>query len=331
MALKILYIGGTGEVSPGCIAAGLELGQDITVFNRGTSGIPLPRGVKHIVGDINDDQKFMSLGGEHWDAVCQFRTFDPRQHERDVRAFMGKTGQFVFISTAMVYQRPPMPWRVKETHPRGNPYSPHYATNKMAIEDRLMDLHHSGKLAVTIVRPSHTSSFHFPGTFISSDHIACRLQQGKPVIVQGDGSSLWTVTRTEDFGHAFAKLLGNPKALGQAFHITSDESNHWDAIHRAMATAVGNDAHIVHVPTDTLIRYDASWAQALLGDKTCSIAFDNTKVKEAVGGWECQYSMPEAIAMSAPHVLKRLKTFTPDPKVEALVDRIIEEQSRLGA
>jgi dTDP-D-glucose 4,6-dehydratase len=328
--MKVLYIGGTGEVSPGCIAAGLELGQEITVFNRGTSGSPLPAGVHHIAGDINDDAKFFSLGKQHWDAVCQFRTFDLRQHERDVQAFAGNTAQFVFISTAMVYQRPPSPFRVNESFPRSNPHSPHYAQNKMAIEDRLFELHHANKLPTTIVRPSHTISAHFPGTFISGDHIAWRMLHNKPVISHGDGSSLWSITRSEDFGRAFAKLLGNPKALGQAFHITTDELRTWDEIFNYVAAALGTKATLAHVPTDTLVRYDPNWSQSLLGDKSCSIAFDNTKIKNAVGGWTARHTIQEAIQLSAAHVHKRMATFKPDPNLEALLDRIIQEQGALG-
>jgi len=328
--MKVLFIGGTGEVSPGCIQAGLELGQDITVFNRGTSGSPLPAAVHHITGDINDDAKFFAVGKQHWDAVCQFRTFDLRQHERDLRAFAGNTAQFVFISTAMVYQRPPATFFVTESSPRSNPHSPHYAQNKMAIEDRLFDLHRANKLPITIVRPSHTIHSHFPGTFIPGDHIAWRLLHKKPIISHGDGSGLWSVTRSEDFGRAFAKLLGNPKALGQAFHITTDELRTWDEIFQLMATALGTNANIVHVPTNTLVRYDPTWSQSLLGDKSWSIAFDNTKIKQTAGNWAARHTMQQAMQLSAPHVQKRLATFNPDPKLESILDRIVEEQTALG-
>jgi nucleoside-diphosphate-sugar epimerase len=328
--MKVLYIGGTGEVSPGCIAAGLELGQQITVFNRGTSGTPLPAGVHHIAGDINDDAKFFALGKQHWDAVCQFRTFNLRQHERDVQAFAGNTAQFVFISTAMVYQRPPFPFSVTESAPRSNPHSPHYAQPKMEIEDRLLELHHANKLPTTIVRPSHTTFANFPGTFIPGDHIAWRMLKGKPVIVHGDGSSLWSITRSEDFGRAFAKLLGNPQALGQAFHITTDELRTWDEIFNYIAAALHTKADLIHVPTETLIRYDPTWAQALLGDKTHSIAFDNSKIRHAADNWTAQHTMREAIQLSAPSVQKRMTTFKPDPKLEALLDRIIQDQGALG-
>jgi nucleoside-diphosphate-sugar epimerase len=328
MAKKILYVGGTGEVSYGCIQAGLELGQEISVYNRGTSGVALPKGARHIQGDVTDESRYQSVGREKWDAVCQFRSFDLQQCERDVRAFAGNVGQFVFISTAMVYQRPPAKLPVTESSPRGNPFSPEYAQKKIAIEDRLMELHHSGKIPVTIVRPSHTIRTRLAGTFVSDDQIAWRMLNGKPIISHGDGSSLWALTRTEDFGRAFAKLLGNPKAMGEAFHITTDELHPWDAIYREMAAALGApEPKFVHVASDTLVRYEPKWAGSLPADKSTSMIFDNSKVKSAVGGWECRHDLRETLAMSLPFVKARLEKFTPDAGVEELLDRILGEQS----
>jgi nucleoside-diphosphate-sugar epimerase len=328
---KVLYIGGTGEVSYGCIQAGLELGQDISVYNRGTSGIELPKGARHIQGDVTDEATYQSAGRQKWDAVCQFRSFDLQQNERDIRAFAGNVGQFVFISTAMVYQRPPGKLPVTEASPRGNPHSPEYAQKKIAIEDRLMELHHSGKMPVTIVRPSHTIRTRLAGAFVSDDQIAWRMQHGKPVISHGDGSSLWALTRTEDFGRAFAKLLGNPKAMGEAFHITTDEVNPWDAIYGEMAAALGAPApKLVHVATDALVRYEPKWTGSLPADKSSSMIFDNSKVKSAVGGWECRHNLRETLAMSLPFVKARLEKFTPDMGLEKLLDRIVTEQSGSG-
>jgi len=330
MAMKVLYIGGTGEVSYGCIQAGLDAGQQISVYNRGTSGVTLPKGTRHIPGDVTDESVYQSVGKQKWDAVCQFRSFDLQQCERDIRAFAGNVGQFVFISTAMVYQRPPLKQPVTESSPRGNPHSPEYAQRKIAIEDRLMELHGSGKMPLTIVRPSHTIRTRMPGTFVNDDEVSWRLVQGKPIICHGDGSCLWALTRTEDFGRAFAKLLGNPKAMGEAFHITTDRLHPWDAIYRAWAAALGAPApRLVHVASDTLVRYDAKWASSLHADKTWTIIYDNSKVKSAVGGWECRYDLPETLAMSAPHVKERLKRFLPDPELAKLLERIIAEQEAL--
>jgi nucleoside-diphosphate-sugar epimerase len=328
MAMKVLYIGGTGEVSYGCIQAGLESGQEISVYNRGTSGVALPKGARHIQGDVTDETTYQSIGRQKWDVVCQFRTFDLAQCERDIRAFAGNAGQFVFVSTAMVYQRPPEKLPVTESSPRGNPYSPEYAQKKIAIEDRLMELHKSGKMPVTVVRPSHTIRTRLAGAFISDDQIAWRLLKGKPIISHGDGSSLWALTRTEDFGRAFAKLLGNPKAMGEAFHITTDEVHPWDQIYSETAAALGAPPpKLVHVATDTLLRYHPKWSGSLPADKSASMIFDNSKVKSAVGGWECRHNLREALEMSLPHAKARLEKFMPDAELETLLDRIVSEQS----
>jgi nucleoside-diphosphate-sugar epimerase len=328
MAKKVLYLGGTGEVSYGCIEAGLELGQQITVYNRGSSGIELPRGVQHVRGDVTDESAYQALGRQQWDAVCQFRSFDLAQCERDIRAFAGNTRQFVFISTAMVYVRPPAELPVAETAPRGNPYSPEYAQKKIAIEDRLMEVHHAGKMPLTIVRPSHTIRTRLIHGFIPDDQIAYRMLKGKPIPVQGDGSSLWAVTRCEDFGRAFAKLLGNAKALGEAYHITTDKVYPWDTICRVMARVLGApEPKLVHVASDELIRYEPKWSGSLHADKSWSMIFDNSKVKAAVGGWECRHDLNETLAMSVPFARKRLKDFKADEKLEKLMDQIVAEHS----
>ena len=328
MALKVLYLGGTGEVSYGCIQAGLELGQDITVYNRGTSGIPLPTGAKHIQGDITDDSQLQSVGSQKWDAVCQFRSYDLDQANRDVSAFAGNCGQFVFISTAMVYNRPPAKVPIRESDPRGNPHSPHYAQKKIAIEDYLMELHRSKKLPVTIVRPSHTVRTRFISAFIPDEDMAWRMLNNKPIVVHGDGSSLWPVTRTEDFGRAFAKLLGNSKTLGEAYHITTDELNNWDTIYRETAKVLGApEPKLVHVASETLIKYEPKWSGSLQADKMWSCVFDNTKVKTVAGGWQCRHLLPETLAMSAPHVKEKLESYLPNPELANLLDRIIADHS----
>ena len=228
----------------------------------------------------------------------------------------------------MVYQRPPAKLPLTESAPRGNPYSPEYAQRKIAIEDRLMELHHSGKMPLTVVRPSHTIRTRLVSAFAGDDETTWRMLQGKPVIVHGDGSSLWAVTRTEDFGRAFAKLLGNSKAMGEAFHITTDRLYPWNTIFQETAKLLGApEPKLIHVASDTLVRYEPKWAGGLLGDKTWSIVFDNSKVKAAVGGWECRHDLPEALAMSLPHAKARLAKFTPDAGLNALIDRIVTEQT----
>jgi nucleoside-diphosphate-sugar epimerase len=329
MATKILYMGGTGELSYGCVTAGAELGQDITVFNRGVSPLPLPAGVKRIGGNMDNDADYFALGKQKWDVVCQFRARDLKQCERDIKAFAGNVGQFVFISSASVYRRPPSVLRITEDQPLSNPHSD-YSTKKIAIENRLMELHHSGKMPVTIVRPNHTCRTVFPRTFVVGDHIAWRMLKGKTTICHGDGMSVWTITRAEDFGRAFAKLCGNSKAVGEAFHICSDQAETWDTIFQTVADTLGAKLDMIHVASDLLVRYDKSWDGSLAGDKSCNVAFDNSKVKNAVGGWECRHDLKEAMKMSLPYVLERMKTYQPEEKTDALMDRIVAEQAKLG-
>jgi nucleoside-diphosphate-sugar epimerase len=326
MALKVLYLGGTGEVSYGCIQAGLDLGQDISIYNRGTSGVELPPGTKHIQGDITDESRLKEIGRQKWDVVCQFRSYNLEQAEKDIRAFAGNTAQFVFISTAMVYARPAAVLPIKENAPRHNPYS-EYAQKKIAVEDRLMDIHRSGKMPITIVRPSHTIRTKLPDTYTTGEEMAWRLLKGLPVIMHGDGSSLWALTRCEDFGRAFAKLLANPKALGEAYHITTDNLFPWETIYKKAAEVLGApEPKFVHVASETLVSYEPKWAGGLLGDKSWSCIFDNSKVKAAVGGWQCKHDLTETLTMSVPHVKKRLKTFTPDPELAKTIDRILAEK-----
>lgn len=327
--MQVLYLGGTGEISPGCIQASLERDQQITVFNRGHHNDELPDGARTITGDMNDPAAYAALGERAWDVVCQFRAFDVEQAKRDVDVFGGRCGQYVFISSASAYEKPPRRPRITEQTPLANPFW-EYSRRKAEIEAYLAGAHDRGDMPVTIVRPSHTIRTRLPGTFVSGDHLAWRMRHGKPVVVHGDGSSLWVITHSGDFGKAFAGLLGHERALGEAFHITTDEANTWDRIVGAMADELGVEAGIVHVASDTLARYRSGWAGPLLGDKARSVIFDNTKIKQAVDGWACEHTMRDAIRLVAPHVRRRLETFEPDAQTDALIDRVISDQARLG-
>lgn len=326
--MRVLYIGGTGEVSYGCIEASLQLGHEVFVFNRGTSGVSLPAGACGLRGDIDNAECYAAVGRESWDAVCQFRAFTPADVRRDVQTFAGATAQFVFISSASAYQKPQQSHVLTEQTPLQNPFS-EYARNKAACERALLAEHAAGRLPVTIVRPSHTNRVHFPGTFVAGDHWAWRMLRGQPVISHGDGASLWTLTRCEDFGSAFARLLGQQAALGEAYHITSDENQAWDRIFEAIGAALQVTPEFVHVATDTLIQYEPDWEAGLRGDKAWSVQFDNTKIKQQAIGWECRYSMLDAIQMAAPHVRRRMESYRPNSQVDALIDRIIAEQRAL--
>ena len=327
--MKVLYIGGTGEISYACVAAGAAAGQDVTVFNRGRNEEPLPPGVKSIRGEMND-ATYHDLGRRGFDVVCQFLAYTPDQIERDLEIFGGgRVGQYLFISTASAYQKPPTDWRITEDTPLANPYWP-YSQTKADMERTLFDWHAAGKLPVTVVRPSHTYRRRFPGTFVRGDDHVWRMTHGKPVVIHGDGTGLWTYTHATDFAKPFVRLLGNSKALGQAFHVTRPDATTWNAIFHTIAKVLGVTPNFVYVPTATLVKYNADWTGPLLGDKAWPVQFDLTKLKSVVGDFTCDVSTEAGLSQVVPHCRRRAASFVPDAKVHALIDRIAEEQARLG-
>ena len=322
--MRVLYIGGTGEISFDCIRQSVKLGHEVSVFNRGNHNAGLPREVTFITGDIHDDAAYSKLADESFDVICQFRLFSTEAIQRDIDLFAGHCGQYVFISSASAYQKPLRGLPITERTPLVNPYWP-YSQAKAAMEQLLRD--QSG-LPYTIVRPSHTYRTHMP-TPLGGNLDASRLLRGKPVVVHGDGESLWTITHAEDFAPPFVKLLGNDKALGEDFHITGDRQWPWNQILDAVAAALGvTDYTFVHVPSDTLIKYNPDWAGPLLGDKAMSVIFDNSKVKSVAGDFDCPVDPCEGMK-------KVTNQFPPDPRkfdeqIDKLHDRIAAEQSALG-
>ena len=328
--MKVLFIGGTGEISTACVWRAVERGHDVAVFNRGRRGEDLPAAVRHIIGDLADPAAYAALGAERFDTVCQFLAYEMEQVRRDAEVFGGQCGQYIFISTASAYQKPPTRVVITEDVPLANPFWP-YSQKKADMEAWLMAQHAEGRLPVTVVRPSHTHRTRFPGGMASGDDWAWRMLGGKPILVHGDGTALWTLTGSEDFAVPFVGLFGKPAALGEAFHITRHmESHPWNHIYAECGKALGVEPSLVHVPTDTLVRYNPNWAGPLLGDKTCSVIFDNSKVMRVAGEWTCPLSMEEGIRRAAGHVKQRLETYQPDAARHALLDRIAEEQSALG-
>ena len=327
--MQVLYIGGTGEISYACVQAGAAMGQRITVFNRGRNDEPLPPGVERITGDASDPAAYAQLGERTWDVVCQFMAFRPEQVERDIALFSGKCGQYVFISTAMTYLKPPDRLVVTEDMPQGNPFSVGYAQNKAAMEKILWRADAAGgpaRLPVTIVRPSHTYRRHFPGTLCGGDLVAWRIRHGRPIIVHGDGTSVWTMTHAEDFAFAFVRLLGHPRALGQAFHITHERGMMWNHIFQAVGSALGIEPKLVHVSSDALVRFQPAWAERLYGDMTWSVLFDNRKVRGVVGPWACKVDIPQGMArVASEHYGKRAGSFVPDEAENAMLDRLARE------
>jgi nucleoside-diphosphate-sugar epimerase len=328
--MKILYIGGTGEISFACVAAGAAAGQQITVFNRGRNDEPLPPGVRTIRGELND-ATYRGLGDGGFDVVCQFLAYTPDQIEKDLATFGGKIAQYVFISTASAYQKPPRDWRITEATPLANPYWP-YSQTKADMEAMLFRWHEAGKLPVTVVRPSHTYRRKFPGTFMSGDDHVWRMTHGRPVILHGDGTGLWTYTHATDFARPFVRLLGNEKTLGRAFHVTRPDATTWNTIFPTIALVLGiENPKLAYVPTATLVKYNAEWTGPLLGDKSWPVQFDLTNLTQAVGEMTWDVSTEQGLRGVVPYYRKRAENFVPDEKLHALVDRIAHEQGALGA
>jgi nucleoside-diphosphate-sugar epimerase len=254
--------------------------------------------------------------------------FTPEQMAQDIKVFTGKTGQYIFISSASVYEKPASHYIITEKTPAVNPYWP-YSQAKIACENMLVA---SAGLPWTIVRPSHTVRSGLPTMMNEGDMIAYRMLAGKPVIVAGDGTTPWTLTRSADFAKPFVGLFGKPKALSDVFHITSDKGHTWDSIYRAIGRGLGTEAKIVHVPTDTLIRYKPDWEGPLLGDKTWTALFDNSKVKAVGGDFTSATDIDEILEESIAHVKKRMAAKGPQTfELDALYDRIAREQTALGA
>jgi nucleoside-diphosphate-sugar epimerase len=328
--MKVLFIGGTGEISTACVWRAAQVGHDVAVFNRGTRPEELPGSVRQITGDLHDEAAYAELGGEHWDVVCQFMAFEPPQVERDAEVFGGRCGQYIFISSASAYQKPPTRVIVTEDVPVVNPYWA-YSQRKADMEAWLLEQHAESRLPVTIVRPSHTHRTRFPGGIAGGDDWAWRMLNGKPIIVHGDGTALWALTHSSDFAVPFVGLFGQAAALGQAFHITRHmESHPWDHIYTTVGEALGVAPTLVHVPTDTLVRYNADWRGPLLGDKAWSVVFDNSKVMSVAGQWQCALSLEDGLRAAARHVKQRLENYQPDAETHARLDRIAEEQQALG-
>ena len=283
--LRVLFIGGSGVISSACAELAVEQGIELTVLNRGqTRDRPLPAGARALHADVrNLAQVREVLGNASFDAVVDWVAYTPEHVEADIELFRGRAGQYVFISSASAYQTPPSRMPVTESTPLSNPFW-QYSRDKIACEDRLVRAYREENFPATIVRPSHT----YDRTLVPLDGgwtVLGRMRQGKPVIVHGDGTSLWTLTHHRDFAAGFVPLLAHPRTLGEAFHITSDDVLTWNQITEALAAAAGCTADIVHVPSDLIAAADPEWGAGLLGDKAHSLVFDNRKLRSVVPGY----------------------------------------------
>lgn len=282
--MKVLFIGGTGIISSACSRLAIEQGIDLWLLCRGKSPRPEPANANILRADIRDRVGATRALAEHqFDAVVQWIGFTPEHIEVDLALFRERTKQYVFISSASIYEKPPTTPFVTEATRRHNPFWG-YSRAKIACEDRLMRAYREERFPMTIVRPSHT----YDCTLVPPHGgwtVVERMRRGQKIIVHGDGTSLWTLTHHAEFAKGFIGLLGLEAAIGQAFHITSDELLTWDQIHQTLARAAGTEADIVHVPSDFIAAFDPEWGKSLLGDKAHSMIFDNAKIKRFVSGF----------------------------------------------
>ena len=325
--MKALFIGGTGNISSACVELALSRGIEVTLLNRGTSGRPVPNGAQVLHGDIRDPQAVQAaLGSRSFDVVADFVAFTPEHIETDLELFRGRTGQYIFISSASAYQTPPAILPVTESTVLDNPYW-EYSRNKAACEERLVRAYREEKFPITIVRPSHTYSAPYvpiDGGWTAID----RMLRGEPVIVHGDGTSLWTLTHASDFAKGFVGLMGNAHAIGESFHITSDEWLTWNQIHEILAAAAGVKPTLVHVPSDLIAAYDKAWGESLLGDKTHSFILDNSNVKSLVPDFICTTPFSRgAEEIIAWHMADPARQQV-DETFNALCDRILQAYAK---
>jgi nucleoside-diphosphate-sugar epimerase len=293
--MRILFIGGTGTIRTACVRLAAERGMDVSIVNRGVSDLrDLASDVETLVADAQRIEELSAaLAGRGFDVVADFRAFTPAEVRERLDLLRGRVGQYVFISSATVYQKPPALIPIVESTPLSNPDWT-YAHDKILCEDLLAAAHREEGYPITIVRPSHTYDQRTPPVYGGWTQID-RMRRGKPVVVHGDGTSLWTLTHSTDFAVGFVGLLGDPRTLGHAFHITSDEVFSWNQIYATLATAAGVDApQLVHVPSATIAAADHDWGDALLGDMAHSHVYDNTKIKRLVPDFLTRASFPTA-------------------------------------
>ena len=327
--MKALFIGGTGTISMAItrLLAGMPE-WELYLLNRGNRRYDLPEGIKTIEADINDealvDEKISDM---RFDVVCDFIGFVKEQLERDYRLFRGKTKQFMYISSASAYQKPLSDYRITEGTPLVNPYW-EYSRNKIACEDYLMKLYREEGFPVTIIRPSHTYDERSVPLGVHVDRgsfqVIRRMQLGKPVIVHGDGTGLWTMTHNSDFAKAFVGLMGNVHAIGENYQITSDETLTWNQIYQTIADCLGVEYKPYYVASDFLdavSRYD--FRGGLIGDKSNSLVFDNAKVKRAVPGFTATVRFEQGVRNTIEYVLSHPECQVEDPEFDAWCDNVI--------
>ena len=327
--MKVLFIGGTGTISMAISRLLLSQGHTLYLLNRGSRNTGLSGDLVELKVDINDEAAVAALISDlSFDVVADFIAFVPEQLERDYRLFREKTKQFIYISSASAYQKPLSDYRINEGTPLANPYW-EYSRNKIAGEEYLMKLYREKGFPVTIVRPSHTydersiplGAHGEKGSY----SVIKRMLEGKPVIIHGDGTSLWTITHNSDFAKGFVGLMGNIHAIGEAVQITSDESVTWNQIYQIIADALHVKLNAVHVASDFLDACsDYDFAGSLLGDKANTVVFDNCKLKRLVPGFTATVRADQGIRSTIEYVLSHPECQVEDPAFDTWCDRVIE-------
>lgn len=323
--MKALFIGGTGNLSSDCSARALAKGIELWHLNRGTKAEAVPSAARTLCADIRDEAAAERvLGNERFDAVVDFIAFNRDHVEEDIRLFRDRTRQFVFISSASAYRKPPVHHVISESTPLANPFWK-YSRDKIEGERLLEEEARATGFPYTIVRPSHTySSRWMPTAFGSADFtVPRRMLDGRRVIVHGDGQSLWTLTHSRDFAVGLVGLLGNPAAIGEAVQITGDEALTWDSIHATIGAALGAAPKIVHVPSDFIAAVDPDRGARFLGDKAYSAIFDCSKLKRLVPEFRTTVSFHEGMRESAAWYLADPARQRVDPEVDASIDAIL--------
>ena len=328
--MKVLFLGGTGNISTACVERALDVGHDVTLLTRGQR--PSVFGAKvHVVTGEREDAALLQGTAEarHFDAVVDFLAFRPEQVEAAIAAFSGRVGQYVFISSASVYERPVQHYVITEKTPRANPFW-EYARQKTACEERLLRAHREDGFPATIVRPSYTyGPTWIPSGFGGQDYtVVDRIRRGVPIVCHGDGTALWVMTASADLAVGLVGLLGRPEAWGEAFHITSDEVLTWDAVYRTIGKAAGREPEIVHAPSDLIAALYPERGGSLLGDKAWSVVFDNAKIRRFVPDFRTRTSFAEGMARSVAWYDADPARRVVSDKANRMIDRVIAAQRR---
>ncbi|WP_308633969.1 SDR family oxidoreductase [Paenibacillus silvisoli] len=334
--MKALFIGGTGTISSAITKQLAEEGYDLYLLNRGNRNEGFPANVTILQADINDEENVSQLIRDlSFDVVADFIAFHPAQLERDFRLFHGKTKQFIFISSASAYQKPLSDYRITESTPLSNPYW-EYSRNKIACEDFLMKKYREEGFPITIVRPSHTYDERSIPLGVhgrnGSWQVAKRMLENKPVIIHGDGTSLWTMTHNSDFAKGFIGLMGNIHAIGESVHITSDETVTWNQIYEAIADALGVKLQAVHVSSEFLAACsNQDFRGGLIGDKANSVVFDNSKLKRLVPGFTATIRFDQGIKRTVDYILTHPEHQKEDQEFDIWCDKVIHALQKAAA